>query len=71
MSPLAIHFADFHGGSRAGIRIKRIYILNLPSRRGDFDTILLQKEKMWIFKLKTLTPLGLNTECSFQPFLER
>lgn len=69
MSPLALHFADFHGGITAGIKVKGIYTLNLPPRRGDFDTILLQKEKMWIFRLKTLVPLGLNTECSFQPFL--
>lgn len=57
LSLLALHFADFHGGSTAGIKVKGIYALNFPPRRGDFDTILLQKEKM-------------NMECSFQPFLE-
>lgn len=45
MSPLALRFADFHGSSSAGIGIKGIYTINFPSRRGDFDTILFQKEK--------------------------
>lgn len=34
-----------------GSVVKGIYVLNLPLRRGDFDTILLQKEKMWIYNL--------------------
>lgn len=38
------HFTQYHRGSLDGMRVKDIYSLNLPPRRGDFDQILLQKE---------------------------
>lgn len=69
-SPLPIHFAEHHDGKPHGLVVKGIFVLNLPLRRGDFNTILLKKEKNWIFKLGTLAPYGLNTECNLQIFLE-
>lgn len=66
-----LHFAKFHNGDPKGLTVKGIYVLNLPPRRGDFDTILLQKEKMWTYYLDSLVPKELNTECSLQPFLEK
>lgn len=44
------------------MKVKGIYALKLPSRLGDFDRILLQKEKLWVYRLKSLVPVGLNTE---------
>lgn len=70
LAPLALHFTQFHQGNRNWLMVKGIYVLNLPVRRGDFDTILLQKEKMWIYNLGSLDPQGLNNECNLQPFLE-
>lgn len=52
------------------MRVKGIYALKLPTRRGDFDRILLQKEKRRVYRLKSLVPVGLNTELNLQPFLE-
>lgn len=44
------------------------FALNLTDRRGDYDTVLLRKEKSWIFKLGTLQPKGLNNELSLKVF---
>lgn len=68
--PLVLHFTQFHLGNQKGLTVKGIYVLNQPLRRGDFDTILLQKEKMWIYNLGSLIQQGLNNECNLQPFLE-
>lgn len=67
--PLAKHFAQYHSGSSRGMKVKGIYALKLPPRRGDFDRILQQKEKWWVYRLKSLRPVGLNTELNLQPFL--
>lgn len=68
--PMARHFAQFHKGNLSGMMVKGIYSLNLSPRRGDFDRVLQQNEKWWIFRLVSLIPLGLNTELNLQPFLE-
>ena len=68
-SPVARHFLQFHGGKSDGLKVKGFYTLNLPARRGDHDKILNQKEKWWIYTLKSLAPLGINTELSMQSFL--
>lgn len=62
--PLALHFLQFHNGNPDWLNIKGIYALNFPLRRGDFDCILTQKEKMWTFHMGTLMPNGLHTECN-------
>lgn len=67
--PLAKHFAQYYGGSSWAMKVKGIYILKLPPRRGNFDLILQKKEKWWIYCLKSLKPVGLNTELNLQPFL--
>lgn len=43
--PLAKHFASCHGGSIIGMKVNRIYVLKLPTRRGDFECLLLKKKK--------------------------
>lgn len=68
--PLALHFLREYEGDPKGLKCKGIYKLNLLSRRGDFDRVLYQKEKMWIFYLDSMQPLGLNNECNLSVFLE-
>lgn len=68
--PLAKHFALYHRGKPDGLKVKDIYLLKLSPRRGDFNRILLQKEKRWIYRLGSLAPHGLNTELNLQVFLE-
>lgn len=67
--PVAKHFVQYHQGKTDGLNVKGIYTLKLPARRGDFDHILLQKEKWWIYTLGSLVPQGMNTELNMQPFL--
>lgn len=69
--PLSLHFLEKHDGDPSGLKCKGIYKLNLPPRRGDFDKMLYQKEKMWIFMLKSMQPGGLNNECNLSVFLEQ
>lgn len=44
--PLARHFKEVHGGDPKGMKVKGIYALHLSPRRGDFDKVLIKKEKM-------------------------
>lgn len=44
-NPIGQHFADHHNACPEGLKVKGFFALNLPTRRGDFDTILLRKEK--------------------------
>lgn len=69
-TPLAQHFLQVHQGKTIGLTVKGFYALNLSEHRGDFNTVLLRKEKIWIYRLQTLQPKGLNTELSLQVFLE-
>lgn len=59
-----------HDRNTKGMQVKGIYALKLSSRRGEFDRVLLQKEKRWVYLLKSLVLLGLNTELNLQAFLE-
>lgn len=53
-TPLAQHFVLLHQDKTHGLRVKGFFSLNLSARRGDFDTVLLRKEKFWIFRPKTV-----------------
>lgn len=69
-TPIAQPFLEFHKGCPSGLTVKGFFALNLSDRRGDFDTVLLRTEKLWIFRLQTLQPRGLNVELSMKVFLE-
>lgn len=56
--PLAKHFALCHQGKPDGLKVKGIYLLKLSPRRGDFNRVLLQKKKRWIYHLGSLAPPG-------------
>lgn len=44
--PLALHFLQYHKTDPRNVKVRGIYALKRSARRGDFDTILLQKEKL-------------------------
>lgn len=69
-SPLAQHFLQFHQASTDRLKVKGIYALKLSNRRGDFDRILLKKDKFRIYKLNTLIPIDLNKELNLHVFLD-
>lgn len=67
---IAQHFLKFHQWSVSGLSVKGFFALNLSDRRRDYDTVLMRKERLWIFRLQTLQPKGLNVELSLKVFLE-
>lgn len=68
-SPLAQYFVKVHNGKTEGLKkVKGICALKLLPGRRDFNTVLLKKEKMWIYMLNTLLPKGLKNELSLQFF---
>lgn len=64
-TPVAQHFSMYHSGKSSGLRFKGFFALNLSACRGDFDRVLLKKEKSWIFRLISLQPIGLNNELRY------
>lgn len=63
------HLQKVHGVEWKEWRLRAFMPLKLSPRKGDFNTVLL-KEKWWIYKLRLLIPLELNTELNCQVFLE-
>lgn len=59
-SPLAQHFLLHHKSKPDGLRVRGINALQHSKREGDFDRVLLQKEKFWIYKLNAMIPNRLN-----------
>ncbi|OCT65637.1 hypothetical protein XELAEV_18041878mg [Xenopus laevis] len=45
-----------------------LQVVKFPRQGGDKDRLLLQQEVLWIEKLNTLTPMGLNEELSYSCF---
>ncbi|OCT94885.1 hypothetical protein XELAEV_18012569mg [Xenopus laevis] len=45
-----------------------LQVVSEPTRGGDFDRMLLQKEVMWIDKLNSMAPVGLNEDLSYSCF---
>lgn len=64
---IAQHFERSPNSSIDGLKVRGFFALSLPNRRGDYEKVLLQKEKEWIFRLWTMIP---NTKLSLQVFLE-
>lgn len=60
LNPMVQHFRKAHSGRVEGLLVKGILALKLPQRRGDFDKVLQQVERRWIFDLSTLFPASIN-----------
>lgn len=56
--------------SLTGLRVMAFLALNLTDCRGDYETVLLCKERSWLFSLGTLQRKGLNNELSLRVLLE-
>ena len=66
--PVAAHFVEANH-TVSSLRYIGIEQVSKPRRGGDFDSLLLQREAAWIYKLQTLAPHGLNVEFDLRPFL--
>lgn len=51
------------------MRVKVIYVLDMPPRSEQFNMVLLQKEKMWMYELGAPSPKGPKLELNLQIFL--
>ncbi len=60
-SPIARHYSMCKHEVSA-MRFMGIEVVKPPPRGGDRETLILQKERRWIFELDTLFPKGLNEE---------
>ena len=67
-SSVARHF-NAHNHSDESLRYMGIEVVSTPSRSGDREKLLLQRECFWIHCLDTLEPKGLNEEITLSCFL--
>ncbi|OCT57179.1 hypothetical protein XELAEV_18003877mg [Xenopus laevis] len=65
--PMSRHFL-LHGHNSNQLRWMVLQVVSEPTRGGDFDRMLLQKEVMWIDKLNSMAPVGLNEDLSYSCF---
>ncbi|KAM4024407.1 uncharacterized protein ACNLHF_022240, partial [Anomaloglossus baeobatrachus] len=63
------HFKLKHECDSTLFQAKGIDRILIGMRGGNWKRLLAQRETMWIYKLNTLTPNGLNDHNSFVPFL--
>lgn len=63
------HIALAH--NYASVHLTFVTLVHIPPnpRGGDWKQTLLQAEARWIFRLKALTPPGLNESLGYKPFL--
>ncbi|OCT94668.1 hypothetical protein XELAEV_18012353mg [Xenopus laevis] len=59
VAPVSKHFKE-QGHNSKQLRWMVLQIVDTPSRGGNYNRLLLQKETMWIDKLNTVSPMGLN-----------
>ncbi len=67
-SPIASHFRQV-GHNVSVLQYIGIEKVIKPSRGGDYEKKLLQRECFWIYTLNTLSPSGLNEDFDIKPFL--
>ncbi|XP_056407822.1 uncharacterized protein LOC130303807 [Hyla sarda] len=67
--PLSLHMLRHHADTPFNLDFQVIEVLKPDIRGGDLDKRLLQAETRWIYRLKTITPYGLNDQLSFCPFI--
>lgn len=69
-TPLVRHIRDTHKGDHSGLVFWGITKPKLGPRGGNLDNLLLKIEAQWIYRLHSLSPIGLNEGFSFSAFLE-
>ncbi|XP_041420362.1 uncharacterized protein LOC121394192 [Xenopus laevis] len=67
-TPVSRHFTS-HGHSLIQLKWLVLEQVKRPKRGGNLSKLLLQREALWIKKLNTMTPMGLNDYWSLSPFL--
>lgn len=68
-TPIALHMRTVHPRDPFAISFWILETFKKDEQRGNIDHLLLQKEAGWIYRLKTMAPLGLNDQLSFCSFV--
>lgn len=68
-TPLARHVRFFHDGDSKVLKFWGIVKIKQGPRKGDLNKKLLQEESKWIFRLNSLSPMGLNEGFTFSAFI--
>lgn len=68
--PLGRHIVVRHNYQMPKIFFVVLDQIHIPSRGGDWNKLLLQREQKWIFRLRATTYPGQNESISFAPFLK-
>lgn len=69
LKPIPRHFRKKHNCDPKMLKVRGIDCINSNIRGGNTNKRLSQCESKWIWRLKTVQPLGLNENLSFAPFL--
>ncbi|XP_069486826.1 uncharacterized protein [Ambystoma mexicanum] len=67
-SPVARHF-NMQKHTIAQLKYQVLEVVKRPTRGGDYQSLLLQREAYWIDKLSSLQPWGLNEDFTLNCFL--
>lgn len=68
-TPIAKHMRSTHENAPLAITFWVLEVVRPNERRGNLDRLLLQKETAWIYRLKTVSPRGLNDTLSFTSYI--
>lgn len=68
-TPLARHVRFFHDGNSNDLKFWGIMRIKQGPRKGDLNKRLLQEEAKWIFRLNSLSPIGINEGFTFSAFI--
>lgn len=68
-SPIGKHIAFVHNNATQHLTFVPLTYIPLNPRGGDWECQLLEAEARWIYRLKVLSPPGLNKSQSFGSFL--
>lgn len=62
LSGISWHFRLSHGGDLTNLSFTIIERVNQPPRGGNWQRLVLMREALWIHRLDTCSPVGLNVK---------
>ncbi|XP_077105052.1 uncharacterized protein LOC143759233 isoform X1 [Ranitomeya variabilis] len=71
LTSVAAHFLEAHGSNIRGLKIMGLEGINETIRGGNLTNQLLRCESKWIYKLRSLSPVGLNEELLFTGYYKQ
>lgn len=66
---LTTHVWEYHDGDPKSITFCAMELVRPSPRGGDWDSRILQKESRWMYRIRSMSPLGINEQLSFNCFI--